>query len=171
MEIVSGDLYLREIKELIQEYTGFLNRDLSFQNLSDELEHLERKYLPPYGRLFAALEDGKIAGCVAYHTLPDAVHTPGGPELQDTPGQKHTNSRCEMKRLYVRPEYRKLKSGQKLVETIIQTAREDGFSEMVLDTLKPLESAIGLYKKYGFEETGAYYDNPMDDAVYMRLKL
>ena len=90
----------------------------------------------------------KIIGCVAYH--------------------KHDNNRCEMKRLFVREGYRKHRAGSKLVESIINFARADGFSEIVLDTITPLESAIRLYKKFGFVECAPYYENPMSDVIYMK---
>lgn len=76
-----------------------------------------------------------------------------------------------MKRLYVKPEYRRCHAGGRLIEEIIKSARADGFSEMVLDTITPLENAARLYKKYGFKETEPYYDNPMEDVIYMKLKL
>ena len=64
-----------------------------------------------------------------------------------------------------------MKIGYELIKDIIELASKDDFEEMVLDTLKPLKSAIHLYKKFGFEEIQAYYDNPMDDVIYMRLVL
>ncbi|MHC6180174.1 GNAT family N-acetyltransferase [Clostridium sp. JNZ X4-2] len=152
MEIVNGSRYLPEIKDLIVEYTKSLNRDLTFQHLTEELNDLETKYTKPNGEILAAISDeGNVVGCVAFY--------------------KHTDKRCEMKRLYVKPHYRKLKIGYKLIKDIIELASKDGFEEMVLDTIKPLKSAIHLYKKYGFEEIPAYYDNPMDDVIYMRLVL
>ena len=42
---------------------------------------------------------------------------------------------------------------------------------MVLDTVAPLKVAIGLYKKNGFVECEPYYNNPMDDVIYMMKKL
>ncbi|MDE5578277.1 MAG: GNAT family N-acetyltransferase [Oscillospiraceae bacterium] len=151
MAIVDGEPYLDQIKTLITEYAQSLNRDLSFQGFEEELSDLGAKYLPPNGRLLAALNGGEVVGCVAYH--------------------RHSGMRCEMKRLYVRPEYRRCHAGGRLVEEIIRTARNDGFSEMVLDTVKPLESAVRLYKKHGFVETEPYYDNPMEDVIYMKLDL
>lgn len=109
------------------------------------------RYTFPQGRVFVVLEDNQVIGCVAYH--------------------RHTDARCEMKRLYVKPKYRKLKVGRQLIEKILTVAKEDGYSEMVLDTIRPLESAIHLYQKYGFQEIAPYYDNPMDDVVYMGRKL
>lgn len=150
--ITDGALYLDQIKTLIAEYARSLDRDLSFQGFDAELADLSAKYLPPNGRILAAVsEDGKVVGCVAY--------------------RRHDTERCEMKRLYVRPEYRRCHAGSMLVEEIILAAQNGGFSEMVLDTIAPLENALRLYKKYGFEETEPYYDNPMEDVIYMKLKL
>lgn len=50
-------------------------------------------------------------------------------------------------------------------------AVEDGYKEMVLDTIQPLQSAIHLYHQFGFYEIPAYYNNPMDDVVYMKKEL
>ena len=151
MEIVDGINYLPEIKELILEYSKFLNRDLSFQSLEEELKDLGKKYTGKNGYILALLLDGKVIGCVAYHKL--------------------TDSRCEMKRLYVKPETRGLKAGEQLVQKIISVAKENGFAEMVLDTIEPLKAAIHLYKKMGFTECEPYYDNPMNDVIYMKRKL
>ena len=152
MKIIDGTNYLNEIKELIVEYITLLNRDLAFQSINDELSDLAGKYILPYGRMLAAVNnDGEVIGCVAYH--------------------RHNEERCEMKRLFVKPEYRRLNTGGQLIDEIIHLAREDGYKEMVLDTIKPLENAIHLYKKHGFAETEPYYDNPMNDVIYMRLKL
>lgn len=152
MQIVDGAKYLDEIKQLLKEYISELNRDLSFQNVADEYYNLKSKYLPPYGRILCVQGDkGEIVGCVAYH--------------------KHTDERCEMKRLYVKPEHRKTGAGRILAEEIISLAKQDGYSEMVLDTIKPLQSAVHLYKKLGFSETEPYYNNPMPDVIYFKMKL
>ena len=84
---------------------------------------------------------------------------------------KHTDSRCEMKRLFVLPECRGMKLGDRLVEEIVQHARKAGFKEMVLDTITPLKAAVHLYRKMGFEECEAYYNNPMPDVIYMKKLL
>ena len=148
LKIIDGTNHLDEVKRLVIEYTKFLGRDLSFQKLDDELKDLSAKYTPPEGRILCAAVDDEIIGCVAYH--------------------KHTAERCEMKRLFVRDGYREHHAGSKLVEAIINFAKADGFTEMVLDTITPLESAIRLYKKFGFVETSPYYENPMSDVIYMK---
>lgn len=151
MQIVDGLDYIEEVKELIIEYINSLNRDLSFQNINSELNSLKTKYSYPNGRIITAIVDDKVVGCVAFY--------------------KHSSKRCEMKRLYVKKEYRNLKIGNTLVENIISLAKKDGYREMVLDTIKPLTSAINLYKKFGFLEIKPYYSNPMPDVIYMKLDL
>ena len=42
---------------------------------------------------------------------------------------------------------------------------------MLLDTLPFLESAIRMYRSYGFYEIKRYNDSPLEDSVYMRLDL
>lgn len=116
MKITDGFTYLTEVKNLIQAYTDSLGRDLSFQNLNAELADLQKKYGFPAGRLLAAVaDDGDVVGCVAYC--------------------RHSPSHCEMKRLYVLPDYRKDGVGQALLTEIVNLAAADGYEEMVLDTL------------------------------------
>ncbi len=150
--IKDGTGYLDEIRQLIIEYTAFLGRDLSFQDLEGEMKDLAAKYSGSQGEILAAVNrQGEVGGCVAYH--------------------RHNDSRCEMKRLFVRPQYRRLHIGDMLAGEIKAHAREAGYTEMVLDTIEPLQAAIRLYHKQGFAECGAYYDNPMDDVIYMSCAL
>lgn len=149
IKIIDGTKHLAAAKNLIIEYTKFLARDLSFQNLDSELSDLTKKYSPPAGRLLCAqIDTGKIIGCVAYHRL--------------------NAERCEMKRLFVSEKFRHLRAGVLLVEKILDAAKNDGYKEIVLDTIKPLQSAIRLYKKFGFVEIPPYYQNPMHDVIYMK---
>jgi len=76
-----------------------------------------------------------------------------------------------MKRLYVVPEYRKLKIGDALVQALLLEAKTLGYLTMKLDTLDRLQAALKLYLKYGFETVTAYYDNPLPGVVYMQKKL
>lgn len=151
MEIKDGKDYISQVKDLIIEYTKRLNRDLSFQNIDEELKDPSYKYTAPEGEILVAVENGTVIGMVAYH--------------------RHSDERCEMKRLFVKPEARGLHLGDTLVKEIIMHAKTAGYKEMVLDTIVPLSAAIGLYKKYGFEECDPYYNNPMDDVIYMKKKL
>lgn len=144
-------LYAVEVKKLIEEYSSWLGRDLSFQNIDDELDNPAHKYTAPEGELLVAIDNNKVLGMVAYH--------------------KHSKDRCEMKRLYVCPEARGMHLGNALVTELLVHAKNAGYKEIVLDTIVPLKAAISLYKKHGFKECEAYYQNPMDDVIYMRKEL
>jgi ribosomal protein S18 acetylase RimI-like enzyme len=96
-------------------------------------------------------EMDNVIGMVAYH--------------------RHNSERCEMKRLYVKPQARGMHVGELLVKEIIEHAKQSGYKEMVLDTIVPLKAAIGLYKKNGFKECKPYYKNPMADVIYMMKEL
>ena len=124
---------------------------ISFQNIDDELKDPAKKYNSPEGELLVAVEGEDVLGMIAYH--------------------KHSDTRCEMKRMYVKPSCRGMKLGEKLIEELIAHARQAGYKEMVLDTIVPLQSAKHLYKKLGFTECEPYYHNPMPDVLYFRKEL
>ena len=147
-----------DVRELFEEYTNVLIegdpafRDyLSIQNYDREILHLEEKYGPPRGRLYLARWGGETAGCIALRPLDE--------------------SRCEMKRLYVRPAFRNRGIARKLVDTVLADARSIGYHEMLLDTLPFLTEAIAMYEGLGFVRTECYNDSPLTDTVYMKLRL
>lgn len=151
MRIADGKDYISEVRVLLKEYTDSLGRDLSFQNIGEELKDPAHKYTAPNGELLVAVEKNRLLGMVAYH--------------------RHSGVRCEMKRLYVCPEARGMHLGNTLVMEILSHARKAGYREIVRNTLLPMKAAISLYQKHGFEVCEAYYRNPMDDVIYMRKLL
>ena len=157
------DTELPTVRDLFLEYADWLGVDLSFQAFDEELRSLPGKYAPPGGRILLARvhsrgagtsesdADGKIAGCVA---------------LRQFDGKW-----CEMKRLWVREEFRKLGIGHRLVRAVIDEARAASYRVMVLDTLDSMAPALHLYESFGFQATDPYYNNPLPGAVYLRLEL
>ncbi len=146
---VSEDIQL--IKELFLEYAAYLNSDLSFQNFQQELDSLPGAYSEPTGCLLLAKENRNAGGCVALRCI--------------------TSEICEMKRLYVRPEYRGQGVGILLSNNIIAEARSLGYQKMRLDTLDSLKEAVQLYRRLGFYEIEPYRFNPLPGAIYMELNL
>jgi len=61
---------------------------------------------------------------------------------------------CELRKMYLLPEYQGQGIGKEMMEEVLRAAREKGFREIVLETNSVLERAVTLYKKYGFE----YYE-------------
>jgi len=115
-----------------------------------------------------AMYNTEIVGCVALTdiTAKSTSHQAANEVMKDD-GKKV----CEMKRLYVKPTFRKHKIGDALVEKIIAEARALEFDIMKLDTLEKLQPAIQLYLKHGFVMVNAYYQNPLPNVVYMQLNL
>jgi GNAT superfamily N-acetyltransferase len=138
---------------LFREYADWLDLDLGFQGFEAELAGLPGKYAPPTGELMLACSPaGEALGCVAVRQL-------------------EGNAVCEMKRLYVRPAARGTGIGGALVAALIASAEELGYAEMKLDTLARLPEAFALYKRFGFLEIPAYYNNPVPGTVYLSKRL
>ena len=138
---------LSDVRALFEAYTAMLvTHDPAFQiyldiqHYADELRAPAAKYAPPDGRLYLARVDGRAAGCIALRRL--------------------DGERCEMKRLYVQPQYR----GRGL-------ARQIGYRCMLLDTLPVLEDAVRLYRQLGFYEIPCYNDSPVESTLFFQLDL
>lgn len=142
-------------RELFIEYAESLGVDLCFQNFEEELRTLPGEYAAPRGCLLAVQIDGAWAGCCALRPL-DNVDYPNA---------------SEMKRLFVRPAYRRLGLGRMLAEAILDSARTMGYDCVLLDTLNDMESARALYEELGFVEVPPYYFNPIAGAHYLRAEL
>ena len=146
---------LESAREILREYARSLNVDLCFQNFEAELAALPGEYAAPSGQLLLAYVDGALAGCGGLRPLPDVDHA----------------NACEMKRLYVRPAFRRFGLGRALAEALLDEARRAGYSAMLLDTLDEMESARELYASLGFEEVAPYYFNPIPGAHYLKATL
>jgi putative acetyltransferase len=143
---------LAQSRELFLEYAESLGFSLCFQGFDKELANLPGDYAPSTGRLLLAEFEGQQAGCVALHKLDDTT--------------------CEMKRLYIRPQFRGKKLGRALVDRIITEARHIGYLRMRLDTVEPvMKDAVAMYRKMGFKEIAPYCANPIPGALYMELLL
>jgi ribosomal protein S18 acetylase RimI-like enzyme len=154
--VEAGDLALvATARSLFSEYADTLGIDLCFQNFEAELAALPGEYATPGGALLVAVVGGAAAGCGAFRALPDA----------DYPNA------CEMKRLYVRPAFRRTGLGRQLAQRLMDLATQAGYSHLLLDTLDTMEAAREMYASLGFEEIPPYYFNPIPGAHYLKVDL
>jgi GNAT superfamily N-acetyltransferase len=140
-----------ECRALFLEYQRSLGVSLCFQGFDAELAGLPGDYAPPRGRLILARDGARAAGCVALRPQ----------------GERDG----ELKRLYVRPEFRGTGLGRTLALRAIDAARALGYRRLVLDTLPMMVEAQRLYALLGFAEIGPYTHNPVPGARFLALDL
>lgn len=157
IEILSprNEADLLQTKEIFLTYAKAINIDLCFQDFDTELTNLPGDYSPPRGALLLAWVDQKLAGCCAMRPIDSSDYA----------------NAAEMKRLFVRPEFRGLGLGRQLAESIIDAARMSGYDSVLLDTLDDMEIARAMYEDLGFKEIPPYYHNPLAGAHYLKVDL
>lgn len=148
---VNSETLIQQAYGIFKDYSNYLNIDLEFQDFEQELNNLPGEYKLPHGCILLAFHNHILAGCVALRKFEDKI--------------------CEMKRLYVKLEYRGRKIGKKLAELVIKKARKMGYKSMRLDTLPFMKEAISLYLSLGFKEIEAYRVNPFEGAKFFELDL
>jgi putative acetyltransferase len=153
MDIVaaSNTAQVELVRSLFQEYWASFGFTPCFQNFGEEVAALPGEYAPPGGRLGLAWMDGEPAGCAAL--------------------RRFDGTRCEAKRLYVRPKFRGRGVGRALLDWVIAEARGAGYGELLGDTMPVMAEALEMYRRMGFERTGPYAGEPTPGAIFLRLKL
>ena len=143
-------------RALFLEYAAWLQIDLCFQGFAAELAGLPGSYAPPRGSLLLAEELGATAGCVALRPLSvDALGTA-----------------CELKRMWVRTEFRGRHVGRLLVEEALAEARAAGYRHIKLDTLPAImPAAVLLYRDLGFTDCAPYYHSHIPGSLYLERAL
>ena len=161
---------LEEFKRLALAYLDWLSEDLHFQGVDDELTTLPGVYAESNKgvMLLASIPgDYDIAvGTVAIRPLAGKQRD-GIDEINSI----NVDQICELKRLFVDPEYQKNGVGRQLVLEAMSQARGLGYKAMVLDTLKRLEAANRMYYSLGFENCIDYSHCPLDEPLHFFIEL
>lgn len=142
---------VKQVRRLFEEYWAAFGFAPCFQNFDVEVAGLPGAYQAPDGRLALAWEGAEAAGCIAL--------------------RRFDGDRAEVKRLYVRPDFRGCGTGRALLEWIVAEARRAGYREVVADTLPVMSAALEMYDRFGFERTGAHGGEPVPGTIYLRLRL
>jgi ribosomal protein S18 acetylase RimI-like enzyme len=147
----SNETQLQDAIQLFNEYANSLNISLDFQNFKQELNIINSMYGSPTGCLLLVYDNQQAIACAAYRKIGEGI--------------------CELKRMYIKPNYRGVGIGKKLLHLLCEKAVINGYHTMRLDTLETMLPAISLYHKNGFYDIDAYYHNPNQGVVYMEKKL
>jgi putative acetyltransferase len=143
---------LVQVRCLFMEYARSVDFGLCFQSFGEELNRLPGDYAPPDGRLFLLEIGGRVEGCAALRKDADGI--------------------CELKRVFVRRDFRGHGLGWSLVRAAIDEARAAGYERIRLDTIRAsMQKATVLYRQFGFEEIPSYKKDPIPGVAYMELKL
>jgi len=139
------------VRELWLEYWESIGLPLDYQGFGEERNGLPGVYGAAGGALLLALDKDEPAGTIALRRL-DA-----------TSG--------EVKRLYLRPQYRRHGLGKRLLEAVTERARATRYDWLYADTLPSMKEALSLYASVGFERAEAYSNAPTRGAIYLKLRL
>jgi len=167
---------VRSYAKISLQYGAWLSKefnvDLSFQSFQQEIDSLPGDFAPPDGVILIASlvtlkGDRQDIGAVALRPL--APHHIYGPVTTTTDWS--VEKTCEMKRLYVFPDWQSCGAGRKLAQTVIEAAKQMGYQRMVLDTLDRLRGANKLYEKLGFQQCSSYNGNSVADVCFWEMRL
>ena len=143
--------HFERTRELFEDYARSLDFDLGFQDFAVELKNVPGDYAAP-PRLHSSCQTRREdVGCVALRKWSETV--------------------CEIKRLYVKPEMQGCGIGRSLAKAIILKARALVYKRMLLDTLSSMRAANQLYVSLGFCPIEPYRYNPLQGAQFYELTL
>ena len=143
---------LEDVRRLFEEYARALDFDLGFpvEGFLEEIRALPGPYAAPAGTLLLARDGKDAVGCVAIRS---------------------SEGIAEMKRLFVRPDFRHAGLGRALTEAALEAASSLGATQIRLDTLPAMREAAGLYRSLGFRERGPFGEPPTPGAIYFEREL
>jgi carbonic anhydrase len=151
-QAVAQDLLRHYAAFLIGNPAGAVN--ICLVDYDKELELLAERYVEPHAAFLLAFVGAAPAGCVAIK------------QRADRPGSN------ELKRLWTEPVARGTGIGRALAEAAIAWSRDRGAHTLLLDTVaRAMPNAVRLYRSLGFVETTRHNDNPVDDLLFMELRL
>ncbi len=102
--------------------------------------------------VYLAYADGEAVGCGSY--------------------KRYDEENAELKRVFLRKEYRGQGIAKKLLSLIERDAKNAGYQYMILETGELLKESVGLYRHTGYETIpnyGQYADMP--ESLCMRKDL
>ena len=143
-----------QVRELFWEYLQWANERLNEEfDVNFDIESmLERDmaeleiFSPPHGRLLLATEGSQAAGIACLKRIREDMG--------------------EIKRMYVRPEYRGSGIGRALLEALLAEAQQIGYPSVRLDSTRFMTAAHSLYRSAGFQEIEPYPESEIPSEFH-----
>ncbi|MEP0806893.1 MAG: GNAT family N-acetyltransferase [Chloroflexota bacterium] len=122
----------------------------SAQGKLSEMDDVQKNYFQNGGTFLVTVNDGRIIGTGAIRRLEEDV--------------------CELKRLWLLPEYHGQRLGYRMMQELFRIARQKGYKSMRLFTDPVYQKrAVEFYKRLGFCEIQASGDDPDDIGMELAL--
>lgn len=145
-----------DVRELFWENLSTTESEISREfgirvNLDDMLERnlaILQQFTPPTGCLLLAEYENKFVGCAGLRKIGETVG--------------------EVKRMYVKLEYRCLGIGRALLQAIIEQARTYEYSKLWLDSAPFAKAAQALYYSVGFQKIDPYPESEIPIEYHPR---
>lgn len=150
LQAISQEEFDEAIK-LFKEYANAINFDAGFKNFYLEIATLNTQYSPPEGCLLLAYKNNEAVGCIVVRKMQQGV--------------------AELKRFYVKPDFRQFKIGAKLLESAISNAKQLHFQYLRLEVIPTLTKAKELYHSFGFYSIEPYQTVVLEGTAYMEKNL
>ena len=146
--------HLADVREIFWEYLQWANGNLQLHfgiefDIAAMLEHDVEEiaiFMPPQGRLLLALDGAVVAGCACLRTQHPQI--------------------AELKRMYVRPNYRGQGIGRALVAALMDAVRQAGYRSLRLDSARFMHEAHALYRSLGFVERAPYSESDIPQQFH-----
>ena len=129
VEVRPASLTSPQVLDLFSQHDRFMMEQLGPDQCYYTPYHIGENLL----RVWGAYEGETLLGCVAFRWKAQGLG--------------------ELKRLFVRPEYRGQGVAQALMAQLLSFAQSQGCSRLYLDTRISLEPAVALYLRFGFQIT------------------
>lgn len=154
IEIRKAKNDIEQYKKLIIEYGEGFYSDEQMRHLRLEMEEIHIHYGHPKGVMLGAYMGDVLCGCIAYRSLPQL-----------------DGKCCEVRRFYVKSDFRGMGIGRKLLTELLYKAKRKGYEYAYLDTFLHMDRAMYLYDEMGFEKTEPYFLTNLKDIIFYKLNL
>jgi len=135
--------------------------------VKDDFVQFRKDYFGKGAGVWLAYANSQLAGCIALRPLLPKSGPSRSKRAAEGGHEAIRPSVGEIKRLYVRPQFRGRGIAKELLTALEEYARRCGYSELRLDTAASMLAAAQLYRSCGYEERERYNDNPQA-AFFMK---